>query len=195
MTTDGTAGTDPVRIAFVCVQNAGRSQMASAFARRELGDRGLEDEVELLTGGTRPAERVHPEVVDAMEAVGIDVSDRSPRNVTFEALQSSDYVITMGCKEACPAGRTGENRDWDLGDPDGRPSEQVAGIRDEIEERVNALFDELEVSDRPKTGPPARWITVDVRAPPAVDDGLSGFVSRVESERRSTDRPLLRVRI
>lgn len=136
-------------VAFVCVQNAGRSQLAYAFAQHELDKRGLEDEIELVTGGTRPADHVHPEVVDAMDAVGIDISDRSPREVTFEEVQNSDYVITMGCSadDVCPAGWAGENRDWNLDDPDGRDPEEVADIRDEIEKRVNVLFDELAGGD------------------------------------------------
>lgn len=135
-------------VAFVCVQNAGRSQMAYAFAQRELEERGLEDEIELVTGGTRPADHIHPEVVDAMQAVGIDISDRSPREVTFEEIQNSDYVITMGCSadDVCPAGWAGENRDWDLDDPGGRDPAEVADIRDEIEMRVKALFNELNTS-------------------------------------------------
>ena len=88
--------TKNTRIAFVCVQNAGRSQMAYAFALRERAERGLDDEVDLLTGGTQPADHVHPEVVDAMAAVGIDISDRVPREVTVDELRGCDYTITMG---------------------------------------------------------------------------------------------------
>lgn len=136
---------EPTRIAFVCVQNAGRSQMAYAFAQRERAERGLSEQFDLLTGGTRPAEHVHPEVVDAMAAAGIDLSDRDPREVTVDDLRASDYVITMGCsdEEVCPAGWGGESRDWGLEDPDGRSAENVAAIRDEIRRRVAALFDEL----------------------------------------------------
>ena len=137
--------TEPIRIAFVCVQNAGRSQMADAFARRELAVRNLEGDFEIVTGGTRPADRVHPEVIEVMADVGIDVSDRTPRELTFEELRACDYVVTMGCSEAdvCPAGWADESRDWDLDDPDGRPLAEVAEIRDEIERRVNDLYDEL----------------------------------------------------
>lgn len=141
--------TDPsetICIAFVCVQNAGRSQMAYAFAQRELETRDLADEIDLITGGTRPADHVHDEVVEAMADAGLDITDRTPREVTFEDLQASDYVITMGCaaSDVCPAGWAGENRDWDLADPDGKSSVAVATIRDEIERRVCSLFDELE---------------------------------------------------
>lgn len=140
---------DRTTVAFVCVQNAGRSQMAYAFAEREREARGLEDEIKLVTGGTRPAAHIHPEVVDAMHTIGIDISERLPREVTFEEIQNSDYVVTMGCSadDVCPAGWAGENRDWNLVDPDGRDPAEVADIRDEIAGRVNALFDELEGSD------------------------------------------------
>lgn len=138
--------TDPIRIAFVCVQNAGRSQMAYAFGRRELDERGLDGDVELITGGTRPAAAVHEEVVRAMKSINIDVSDREPRDITAEEIRESDYVITMGCSadDVCPAGRAGETRDWGLDDPDGKSAAAVASIRDEIERRVTALFDEIE---------------------------------------------------
>jgi arsenate reductase len=137
--------TEPTQIAFVCVQNAGRSQMAYAFARRELAARNLERVFDLVTGGTRPADHVHPKVVEAMAEVGMDVLYRPPREVTFEEVQSSDYVITMGCsvESICPAGWAGESRDWDLDDPDGRSSVELAEIRDEIERRVCQLLDEL----------------------------------------------------
>ncbi|MFB6132557.1 MAG: low molecular weight phosphatase family protein [Halanaeroarchaeum sp.] len=137
---------DPITVAFVCVQNAGRSPMAYGFAQREVADRGLEDEVKLVTGGTRPADTVHAEVVEAMADEGIDVADRTPREVTFEETRESDYVITMGCSadDVCPAGWAGDNRDWDLDDPDGKDPSVVADIRDTVEARVRALFDELD---------------------------------------------------
>lgn len=137
---------EPTRIAFVCVQNAGRSQMAYAFGQREVERRGVAGDVELITGGTRPADAVHGEVVDAMDAVGIDVSDRTPREITVEEIGGCDYVVTMGCSadDVCPAGWAGENRDWALDDPDGRPPAEVAAIREEIERRVVELFDEID---------------------------------------------------
>ncbi|MBS3759951.1 arsenate-mycothiol transferase ArsC [Halodesulfurarchaeum sp.] len=136
-----------IRVAFVCVQNAGRSQMAYAFARRELEARSLEEEVSIVTGGTRPAEHVHEEVVETMAEIGFDIADRRPREITFEETRDSDYVITMGCsaKDVCPAGWAGENRDWDLEDPDGKDPDRIRGIRDEVEQRVRALFDEIEL--------------------------------------------------
>ena len=120
--------------------------MAYAFAARERATRDAP--VELRTGGTRPAESVHPEVVDAMQDVGVDISDEVPRGISAAELRDAEYVITMGCsvEEACPAGIGGESRDWDLDDPDGSDPEAVAAIRDDIERRVGALFDELEQS-------------------------------------------------
>ena len=137
---------DPVRVAFVCVQNAGRSQMSLAFAEREVERRDLDGRVELLTGGTRPADRVHDEVAAVMAEAGFDLSDRTPREVTPDELREADLVITMGCSatDVCPATWNGESRDWDLDDPHGADTARVREIRDEIERRVAALFDELE---------------------------------------------------
>jgi len=137
-------------LAFVCVQNAGRSQMATAFAEREVAARGLETEIELLTGGTEPADHVHEEAIAAMDEVGIDIAGRTPREVTFQEIQRADYVITMGCsaEDVCPAGWAGENRDWELDDPDGAGTDAVRATREEIERRVGELFDELEGTER-----------------------------------------------
>ncbi|WP_323674492.1 low molecular weight phosphatase family protein [Halorubellus sp. PRR65] len=134
-------------VGFVCVQNAGRSQMATAFAERERDERGLDD-VELVTGGTDPADHVHDVVVDVMTDVGVDMADRVPRAVTFDEIQSCDYVVTMGCaaEDVCPASWAGENRDWGLDDPDDATREEAVAIRDEIAARVAALFDELETA-------------------------------------------------
>jgi arsenate reductase len=137
----------PVRLGFVCVQNAGRSQMATAFAERERSRRGLEDQVEILTGGTLPADHVHAGVVDAMADEGIDLSGRTPREVTDEELAGCDYVATMGCSTLQLDAEGGVDvRDWALDDPDGESAERVREIRDEVARRVADLYDELEAS-------------------------------------------------
>ncbi|WP_345785521.1 low molecular weight phosphatase family protein [Halorubrum sp. AD140] len=124
--------------------------MAAAFAERELDRRNAGDRIEVLTGGTRPADHVHDVVVEAMRELDIDIGDRTPREVTPEELRSADLVVTMGCSasDVCPATWNGESRDWGLDDPHGRPVEAVREIRDEIEDRVVALFDEL-LPERP----------------------------------------------
>ena len=142
-----------VRVAFVCVQNAGRSQMSAAFAERERADRGLEDAVEIVTGGTHPAEEVHPEVVEVMDEVGLDLGGLAPREISTAELESCDVVATMGCSTldldagdgADVDGRSGPDvRDWALDDPHGRDLDEVRTVRDEIGERVAALFDDVE---------------------------------------------------
>ena len=130
-----------VTLGFVCVQNAGRSQMATAFAERERSRRGLEDAVHILTGGTQPAEEVHPEVIEAMAEVDIDLSDRVPQKVSTTDLNSATVVATMGCS-TLELDADVEVRDWALDDPHGRPLEEVRRIRDEIRQRVSTLFDE-----------------------------------------------------
>ena len=137
---------DTIRVAFMCVQNAGRSQMSTAFAERERERRGLDGSVEILTGGTHPADRVHEEVVEIMREEGFDLSDRKPRKITTEELESSDYVATMGCSTLDLNADQSEVdvRDWALDDPDGQDLNQVREIRNEIQQRVNDLFDEIE---------------------------------------------------
>lgn len=134
-----------MRIAFVCIQNAGRSQVATAFAERERSRRGLEDEIDVVTGGTRPADAIHDEVLSVMAETGVDLSDRTPRTITPDELRACDYVVAMGCSAAgvCPATWSDESRDWDLEDPHGRDVEWVRELRDEIERRVERLFDEV----------------------------------------------------
>ncbi|MFC4406482.1 low molecular weight phosphatase family protein [Haloarchaeobius iranensis] len=127
-------------VGFVCVQNAGRSQMATAFAERERERRELDWTI--VTGGTLPADHVHEEVVDAMADVGIDLSGRTPREVSDDELDSCDVVATMGCS-TLSLDTSVDVRDWDLPDPDGRSPDEVAEIREEVERRVVALFDEL----------------------------------------------------
>jgi len=128
-----------VKIVFVCVENAGRSQMAAAFARRS-----ARDGIEIASGGTRAAPRVHPVVVDAMKEVGIDLSRTVPRTITREELLQSDIVVTMGCAsgDVCPATFRGDAVDWALPDPNGQSLEDVRRIRDDIERRVEKLLAE-----------------------------------------------------
>ncbi|QRV13521.1 low molecular weight phosphatase family protein [Haloterrigena salifodinae] len=141
-----TDSTDTTRIALLCVRNAGRSQMATAFAEREREARGLEDRVEILTGGTDPADAVHDGVLEAMADAGFDLSDRTPREITEAELRSCDYVATMGCStlDVGTVGADVDVRDWALEDPGGKNPDRVREIRDEVERRVTSLFDELE---------------------------------------------------
>jgi len=135
-----------VRVAFMCVQNAGRSQMSTAFAERERERRGLDDVVEILTGGTHPAEHVHDVVVEVMREEGFDLSGRTPRKISTAELESCDYVATMGCStlELDADDSDVDIRDWALDDPDGQDLDRVRDIRDDIRGRVSALFDEIE---------------------------------------------------
>jgi len=136
----------PVRVAFVCVQNAGRSQMATAFAERERDRRGLEDTVEIRTGGTHPAEDVHDIVVEVMGEEDVDLSERTPRKISTAELESCDYVATMGCStlELDAGDASLDVRDWALADPDGTDRDRVRDIRADVRDRVRALFDEIE---------------------------------------------------
>lgn len=138
--------TDPIRTAFVCVQNAGRSQMSTAFAERERDRRELGGSVEIRTGGTHPAGAVHDVVVEVMAEEGFDLSDRTPREIDEEELRMCDYVATMGCSTLDLGDAEGsvDVRDWALDDPDGRDLDDVRRIRDDIEAKVVALFDEIE---------------------------------------------------
>lgn len=131
-----------VTLGFVCVQNAGRSQMSAAFAKRERETRGF-DHVQIVTGGTNPAEEVHPEVVEVMAELDIDLSGRKPQKVSTEELNGCDIVATMGCSTLELDADT-EVRDWALADPHNEPLERVREIRDEIQSKVSGLFDELE---------------------------------------------------
>jgi len=133
----------PVTLGFVCVQNAGRSQMATAFAERERDRRGLEDSVEIITGGTHPADSVHDEVVTVMQDHEIDLSDRVPREVSTTELESCDVVATMGCSTLELDAEEIDVRDWALTDPDGQDLDHVREIRNDIEQRVTDLFDEV----------------------------------------------------
>ncbi|WP_058828739.1 low molecular weight phosphatase family protein [Haloferax sp. Q22] len=133
----------PAKFGFVCVQNAGRSQMSAAFAERERDLRELGDNLEILTGGTHPAERVHEEVITVMQERDIDLSDRTPREVSTDELESCDVVATMGCSTLELDAENVDVRDWALDDPHGQDLDTVREIRDDIEQRVKALFDEF----------------------------------------------------
>jgi len=126
------------RALFVCLHNAGRSQISQALFERAAGGRH-----EARSAGTTPGERVHPEVVEAMAELGIDLSDRVPRELSRADAEWADVVVTMGCGDECPYIPGKRYVDWDLPDPKGRPLEEVRATRDEIEARVEALLAEL----------------------------------------------------
>ncbi|MEU8921188.1 arsenate reductase ArsC [Kitasatospora sp. NPDC048545] len=127
-------------VLFVCVHNAGRSQMAAAFLSRLGGDR-----VEVRSAGSAPADGVNPAVVEALAEVGIDISAETPKVLTTEAVHASDVVITMGCGDACPYFPGKQYLDWKLDDPAGQGVDAVRPIRDEIERRVRGLLADLGV--------------------------------------------------
>ncbi len=125
-------------VLFVCLHNAGRSQMSRALFERAAGARH-----EAQSAGTEPAERVHPEVVEAMREVGVDLDGRTPRKLTQEDAEWADVVVTMGCGDACPYIPGKRYIDWALPDPKGRPLDEVRALRDEIAQRTEALAAEL----------------------------------------------------
>ena len=125
-------------ILFVCVHNAGRSQMAAGFMRTLGGDRG-----EVLSAGSAPKDSINPIAVQAMAELGIDIADQQPKILTPESVQASDVVITMGCGDACPYYPGKRYEDWKLDDPAGQGIEPVRVIRDEIKGRIEALLAEL----------------------------------------------------
>ncbi len=125
-------------VLFVCVHNAGRSQMAAAFLTHLSGGR-----VEVRSAGSAPADTINPTVVAVMAEVGIDIAAEVPKVLTVDAVQASDVVITMGCGDACPVFPGKRYLDWELDDPAGRGLEAVRPIRDEIQRRVRGLLDDL----------------------------------------------------
>jgi arsenate reductase len=127
-------------VLFVCVHNAGRSQMAAGFLRHLTGNA-----VEVRSAGSIPGDQVNPAAVAAMAEVGIDITGRQPKLLTTEAVEASDVVITMGCGDACPVFPGKRYLDWDLEDPAGKGVEAVRPIRDEIETRIRGLLVELGV--------------------------------------------------
>ncbi|WP_019063522.1 arsenate reductase ArsC [Streptomyces prunicolor] len=126
-------------VLFVCVHNAGRSQMAAGFLDDLAGDR-----IEVRSAGSIPGDQVNPSAVEAMKEVGVDISDQKPKVLTTEVVQASDYVITMGCGDACPVFPGKKYLDWALEDPAGKGVEAVRPIRDEIRTRIEALIAEID---------------------------------------------------
>jgi protein-tyrosine-phosphatase len=131
------ADTTPT-VLFVCIHNAGRSQMAAGFMRELSGGR-----VEVLSAGSEPKELINPVAVQVMAEEGIDIAGEQPKILTTEAVKESDVVITMGCGDTCPIFPGKRYEDWDLTDPAGRPVEEVRPIRDDIKRRVESLLAEL----------------------------------------------------
>jgi protein-tyrosine-phosphatase len=139
--TDGTSSADIERvpvILFLCVHNAGRSQMAAAFAR-QIG----EDRVIVYSAGSAPGESLNPAVVEAMRERGIDISNETPTALTEAMGLTADVIVTMGCGDACPVYLGKRYVDWELPDPAGKAVEEVRAIRDDIEGRVRVLLNEL----------------------------------------------------
>src|SRR6266496_6308062 len=131
--------TDPVaEVLFVCVHNAGRSQMAAGLLQRKAGDR-----ISMVSAGSEPADRLNPAVVEAMEEIGIDISAEQPKKLEDGMVREADVVITMGCGDACPIYPGKRYEDWELEDPAGKDLETVRAIRDELEVRVRTLLGEL----------------------------------------------------
>jgi arsenate reductase len=125
-------------VLFVCVHNAGRSQMAAGWLTELAGDR-----IDVRSAGSEPANQLNPVAVDAMREVGIDIAGNEPKLLTVDAVEHADVVITMGCGDTCPIFPGKRYEDWDLTDPAGQPIEVVRTIRAEIEQRVDALTKEL----------------------------------------------------
>jgi arsenate reductase (thioredoxin) len=134
---------NPPAVLFVCVHNAGRSQMAAALLARIAGDR-----VVVRSAGSEPADALNPAVVAAMREVGIDLADRVPTRLTDDAARAADVVVTMGCGDACPVYPGKRYEDWPLDDPAERSLDEVRPIRDEIERRVVALLASFDVPPR-----------------------------------------------
>jgi protein-tyrosine-phosphatase len=127
------------RVLFVCLHNAGRSQMSRALFERAAAGRHQAE-----SAGTAPAERVHPEVVEVMRELDVDVSGQRPRKLTREMAERADVVVTMGCGDECPYIPGKRYLDWDLPDPKGLPVEQVRAVRDDIATRIGELIEALE---------------------------------------------------
>ena len=129
-------------VLFLCVHNAGRSQMAAGWLRHLAGDR-----VEVFSGGSAPGDAVNPRAVEAMAEVGIDIAGEQPKPWTDDVVRAVDVIVSMGCGDACPVLPGKRYEDWELTDPAGQPIEVVRRVRDQIRERVEALIAGLDVAD------------------------------------------------
>jgi arsenate reductase len=129
------------KILFVCVENAGRSQMAEGFAKHY-----GKDKVEAISAGTVPSNEINPSVIQVMQEKGIDISKNTPKLITNQMVQEADTIIVMGCSAQgfCPAPLLGKVVDWQIEDPKGKPIEKVREIRDEVEKRVKELLEEVD---------------------------------------------------
>ncbi|MEV1128527.1 arsenate reductase ArsC [Agromyces sp. NPDC049794] len=125
-------------VLFVCVHNAGRSQMAAGYLHELAGDR-----VEVLSAGSEPKDQINPVAIEAMAEEGIDIAGNTPKILTVEAVKESDVVITMGCGDACPIFPGKRYEDWELEDPAGKDLETVRRVRDDIRGRVESLIAEI----------------------------------------------------
>jgi arsenate reductase (thioredoxin) len=130
-------------VLFLCVHNAGRSQMAAGWLRHLAGDA-----VDVFSGGSDPGPELNPAAVEAMAEVGIDISSETPKRWTDEVVRTADAIVTMGCGDACPVYPGKRYEDWELTDPAGQPIEVVRSVRDDIEQRVRHLMASLDVPTR-----------------------------------------------
>ncbi|HET6531409.1 MAG TPA: arsenate reductase ArsC [Actinoplanes sp.] len=130
--------TDKPSVLFVCVHNAGRSQIAAGWLRHLAGDA-----VDVRSAGSEPADQINPAAVEVMREVGIDITDQTPRQLEWQTAQDSDVIITMGCGDACPIFPGKRYEDWKLDDPAGKPVDAVRPIRDDIKSRVQTLLADL----------------------------------------------------
>jgi arsenate reductase len=135
---EGSVSKEVPEVLFVCVHNAGRSQMAAALL-----DHRADGRVHVRSAGSTPADEINPAVIAAMEEIGLDLSREFPKPLTDAVVQAADVVVTMGCGDACPLHPGKRYLDWELTDPAGKSLEQVRPIRDEIDRRVHALLDDL----------------------------------------------------
>jgi arsenate reductase (thioredoxin) len=140
---EGKSTSSKPMIVFLCVQNAGRSQMAAGWAKHLGGD-----DLDVYSGGSDPASEINPNAIQAMKEIGIDISSEFPKPWTDEVVRAADVIVTMGCGDACPIFPGKKYLDWEVADPAGLPIESVRPIRDDIGERTRALLADLEVAAR-----------------------------------------------